>query len=80
MDALAAGLIVMVLGALHWWRLKKLKAIGVATLALDARSRCLRRGSALADTISADAYGCVPLFMISRWLQPRRIRRQLRNL
>lgn len=35
MDALAAGLIVMVLGSYYmWWRLKKLKALGVVTLAL----------------------------------------------
>jgi hypothetical protein len=34
MDALAAGLIVMVLGSYYmWWRLKKLKALGVAALA-----------------------------------------------
>jgi hypothetical protein len=33
MDALAAGLIVMVLGSYYmWWRLKKLKALGLATL------------------------------------------------
>lgn len=35
MDALAAGLIVMVFGSYYmWWRLKKLKALGVVTLAL----------------------------------------------
>ena len=34
MDALAAGLIVMVLGSYYmWWRLKKSKALGLATLA-----------------------------------------------
>ena len=34
MDALAAGLLVMVLGSYYmWWRLKKLKALGVAALA-----------------------------------------------
>lgn len=34
MDALAAGLIVMVLGSYYmWWRLKKRKALGVAALA-----------------------------------------------
>ncbi len=34
MDALAAGLIIMVLGSYYmWWRLKKLKALGVAVLA-----------------------------------------------
>ena len=34
MDALAAGLIVMVLGSYYmWWRLKKLKTLGVAALA-----------------------------------------------
>ena len=33
MDALAAGLIVMVLGSYYmWWRLKKSKALGVAAL------------------------------------------------
>jgi hypothetical protein len=33
MDALAAGLIVMVLGSYYmWWRLKKLKTLGVAAL------------------------------------------------
>ena len=35
MDALAAGLIVMVLGSYYmWWRLKKQKALGVTTLLL----------------------------------------------
>jgi hypothetical protein len=34
MDALAAGLIVMVLGSYYmWWRLKKRKSVGVAALA-----------------------------------------------
>jgi hypothetical protein len=33
MDALAAGLIVMVLGSYYmWWRLKKRKIIGVTVL------------------------------------------------
>ena len=33
MDALAAGLIVMVLGSYYmWWRLKKRKALGLAAL------------------------------------------------
>jgi len=33
MDALAAGLIVMVLGSYYmWWRLKKRKTIGVTVL------------------------------------------------
>jgi hypothetical protein len=33
MDALAVGLVVMVLGSYYmWWRLKKRKALGVATL------------------------------------------------
>jgi hypothetical protein len=35
MDALAAGLIVMVLGSYYmWWRLKKRKALGLAVLSL----------------------------------------------
>jgi hypothetical protein len=35
MDALAAGLIVMVAGSYYmWWRLKKQKAPGIVTLAL----------------------------------------------
>ena len=35
MDALAAGLIVMVLGSYYmWWRLKKRKALGMAALAI----------------------------------------------
>ena len=35
MDALAAGLIVMVLGSYYmWWRLKKRKALGLVVLAL----------------------------------------------
>jgi hypothetical protein len=33
MDALAAGLIVMVLGSYYmWWRLKKQKRLGLVTL------------------------------------------------
>ena len=39
MDALAAGLIVMVLGSYYmWWRLKKRKALGLATLFLGVSS------------------------------------------
>jgi hypothetical protein len=39
MDALAAGLIVMVLGSYYmWWRLKKQKAVGLATLFLGMLS------------------------------------------
>jgi hypothetical protein len=39
MDALAAGLIVMVLGSYYmWWRLKKHKALGAAVLALGMAS------------------------------------------
>ena len=34
MDALAVGLIVMVLGSYYmWWRLKKQKVLGIAALA-----------------------------------------------
>ena len=41
MDALAAGLIVMVLGSYYmWWRLKKLKSLGVVTLALGYAICC----------------------------------------
>jgi hypothetical protein len=39
MDALAAGLIVMVLGSYYmWWRLKKRKSVGVAVLLAGAAS------------------------------------------
>jgi hypothetical protein len=39
MDALAAGLIVMVLGSYYmWWRLKKSKTVGVIVLAAGAAS------------------------------------------
>ena len=39
MDALAAGLIVMVLGSYYmWWRLKKRKTLGLATLFLGVSS------------------------------------------
>ena len=39
MDALAAGLIVMVLGSYYmWWRLKTHKALGAAVLALGMAS------------------------------------------
>ena len=35
MDALAAGLLAMVLGSYYmWWKLKKRKALGVVTLVL----------------------------------------------
>ena len=34
MDALAAGLVIMVLGSYYmWWRLKKRKTLGIAALA-----------------------------------------------
>ena len=39
MDALAAGLLVMVLGSYYmWWRLKKRKALGLAVLSAGAAS------------------------------------------
>ena len=39
MDALAAGLIVMVLGSYYmWWRLKKRKALGLVALFLGMLS------------------------------------------
>jgi len=39
MDALAGGLIVMVLGSYYmWWRLKKRKALGVVVLFAGAAS------------------------------------------
>ena len=42
MDALAAGLIVMVIGSYYmWWRLKQRRTLGVITL--DAGIRDLRR-------------------------------------
>ncbi len=50
MDALAAGLVVMVLGSYYmWWRLKKRKALGIAALGAGLAA-CLdiRHGSVVA--------------------------------
>jgi hypothetical protein len=48
MDALAVGLVIMVLGSYYmWWRLKKRKALGVATLFLGVSSCAVFLGGVL---------------------------------
>ena len=64
MDALAAGLIVMVIGSYYmWWRLKQRKTLGVVTLAAGVRDlRRLRSWRTVASAMMRAAF-CI-LFLL----------------